>query len=237
MKIEGLNLWAEKDLLIDDGKAEQGFIGYFKGIFADNGISFTPVLLSQNSMELQSAFSFLIRFLQSQDADTILLEKLHMETYCRDRLHDHIPYSFNRECWGFRILTDRYAWYLACTPWNEKRHFTVYCYDRVLLMTWLASNMGLPESCYGILPFTGERIRIRFGEDHYEDFPQYGTDASANRQYAKEQNNSQGITARQVSAMENGVIYGWDTPVANPKNYDENGHFCTPIEEPKERRR
>ena len=32
MKIEGLKLWAEKDLLIDDGKAEQGFIGYFKGI-------------------------------------------------------------------------------------------------------------------------------------------------------------------------------------------------------------
>ena len=148
MKIEGLKLWAEKDLLIDDGKAEQGFIGYFKGIFADNGISFTPVLLSQNSMELQSAFSFLIRFLQSQDADTILLEKLHMETYCRDRLHDHIPYSFNRECWGFRILTDRYAWYLACTPWNEKRHFTVYCYDRIVLMTWLASSIGLPESCF-----------------------------------------------------------------------------------------
>ena len=37
--------------------------------------------------------------------------------------------------------------------------------------------------------------------------------------------------------MENGVIFGWDTPVANPKNYDENGHFFIPVEEPKERRR
>ena len=37
--------------------------------------------------------------------------------------------------------------------------------------------------------------------------------------------------------LENGVIFGWDTPVANPKNYDENGHFYIPVEEPKERRR
>ena len=36
---------------------------------------------------------------------------------------------------------------------------------------------------------------------------------------------------------ENGVIYGWDAPVANPKYYDENGHFFIPVEEPKERRR
>jgi len=25
--------------------------------------------------------------------------------------------------------------------------------------------------------------------------------------------------------MENGAIYGWNTPMADPHNYDENGHF------------
>ena len=225
MKLEALKLWAEKDLLMDDGDTEQGFLGYFKGIFTDVDLSFAHVLFVPDSMELQSAFSMLIRYLQSEDAHGILQDKLRMETFCRDRLHDHIPYSFNRECWGFRVLTDRYAWYLACTPWNEKRHFTVYCYDRTVLMTVLASMRGLPETCYGVLPFTGERIRIRFGEGRYEDFPQYGTDQCANRQYAEDQNAPYGITSQQMAAMENGSIYGWDTPMADPDNYDEGGHY------------
>ena len=225
MKFESLKLWAEKDLLMDDGNTEQGFLGYFKGIFTDGGLSFAPVLFVPDSMELQSSFSMLTRFLQSEEACSVLQDKLRMETFCRDRLHDHIPYSFNRECWGFRVLTDRYAWYLACTPWNEKRQFTVYCYDRTVLMTVLASARGLPESCYGVLPFTGERIRVRFGEDRYEDFPQYGADQTANRQYAEDQNAPYGITAQQMAAMENGSIYGWDTPIADPDNYDEGGHY------------
>ena len=225
MKLEALKLWAEKDLLMDDGDTEQGFLGYFKGIFTDVDLSFAPVLFVPDSMELQSAFSMLIRYLQSEDAHGILQDKLRMETFCRDRLHDHIPYSFNRECWGFRVLTDRYAWYLACTPWNEKRHFTLYCYDRTVLMTVLASMRGLPETCYGVLPFTGERIRVRFGEDRYEDFPQYGADQCANRQYAEDQNAPYGITSQQMAAMENSSIYGWDTPIADPNNYDEGGHY------------
>ena len=225
MKLEALKLWAEKDLLMDDGDTEQGFLGYFKGIFTDVDLSFAPVLFVPDSMELQSAFSMLIRYLQSEDAHGILQDKLRMETFCRDRLHDHIPYSFNRECWGFRVLTDRYAWYLACTPWNEKRHFTLYCYDRTVLMTALSSARGLPETCYGVLPFTGDRIRVRFGEDRYEDFPQYGTDQCANREYAEEQNAPYEITAQQMAAMENGSIYGWDTPMADPHNYDEGGHY------------
>jgi hypothetical protein len=29
------------------------------------------------------------------------------------------------------------------------------------------------------------------------------------------------------------VIYGWDTPMSNPVNYDESGHFYIPTEEVK----
>jgi len=231
MGLESLKLWAEKDLLMDDGKEENGFLGFFKGIFAEDGIDFFPDLCCSYSTELQSAFSMLIIFLQSEAAHGILQDRLHMETFCRERLHDHIPYSFNRECWGFRVLTDRYAWYLACTPWNEKRQFTIYCYDRKILMTALSFVRGLPEQCYGVLSFTGERIRIRFWEDRYEDFPQYGADQSANRQYAEEQNIPCGITAQQMAAMENGVIYGWDTPMADLRNYDENGHYNPTVTE------
>jgi hypothetical protein len=98
-------------------------------------------------------------------------------------------------------------------------------------MSALASVRGLPEKCYGVLPFTGERIRIRFGEDRYEDFPQYGANQVVNRQYAEEQNSPYGITLQQMAAMENGAIYGWDTPMADPRNYDKGGHYTPTVQE------
>ena len=104
-------------------------------------------------------------------------------------------------------------------------------------LTELAKEKGLPEFCYGVLKYTGERILIRYGEDLYDSFPQYGGNMVENREYATEQNQALNLTIEQVAAMENGVIFGWDTPVANPKYYDENGHFYVPVEEPKERRR
>ena len=42
---------------------------------------------------------------------------------------------------------------------------------------------------------------------------------------------------QQMAAMENGAIYGWDTPMSNPVNYDESGHFYIPTEEVKGWRR
>ena len=93
-------------------------------------------------------------------------------------------------------------------------------------MSALAKAKGLPETCYGVLLYTGECIRIRFGADRYESMPQFSNKALENRVYANEQNEASGITPAQVAAMENGVIYGWDTPYANPKNYDFNGHYC-----------
>ena len=81
-----------------------------------------------------------------------------------------------------------------------------------MLMSALAKAKGLPETCYGVMLYTGECIRIRFGADRYESLPQFSNKALENRGYANEQNEASGITPTQVAAMENGVIYGWDTP-------------------------
>ena len=236
MKLEGLKLWAEKDLLWENGNPEYGFLGFFVCIFADDRLSCVPYLQVPCGKDMQSAFSTLTRFLQQKDAGEILSGKTHMEIYCRDQVHDHIPYSFHRECWGFRVLTDRFAWYLACTPWNDKRHCTVYCYDRAVLMKALSGEKGLPERCYSVLPYTGERILIRFGEDQYELFPQYGGNTAVNLAFAKEQNEPLGISDAQVAAMVNGVIYGWDTPMANIQSYDEVGHYVPVMNERREKR-
>ena len=104
-------------------------------------------------------------------------------------------------------------------------------------MKYLAELRGLPENCYGVNPYTGERIRVRFGADAFESFPQYGADKEVNRKFANEQNSIAGITNAQVSAMVNGIIYGWETPMADVKNYDENGYFeVVGKEERKEKR-
>lgn len=237
MKLERLALWDERSLFTEQGETDRGFIGWFKGNFQEDRAIFSDMELTTDvdyaiRYEIQSLYIFL----QSEGAWYLLRTLSDMTAFCRDKLHDHIPYSFNRECWGFRVLTDEYAWYIALTPWNEKRQISVYCYDRHKLMSYLAEHKGLPEYCYGVLKYTGERIIIRYGEDGYENFPQYGGNMVENRAYANEQNEALKVTDEQVAAMENGVIFGWDTPAANPQNYDENGHFYVPENEMKGRR-
>ena len=75
-----------------------------------------------------------------------------------------------------------------------------------------------------------ERVFIRFGSRELERFPQYGSNAEANRAFANEKNKELKLTSAQVAAMENGAIYGWDTPAARPENYDKDGLFCPKTE-------
>ena len=237
MRLEHLALWEERYLFTEQGEPEKGFIGWFKGYFDEDRLVFPDmVMLGEADEMIRYELNSLCMFLVSESAGYMLRTLSDMTAFCRDKLHDHIPYSFNRECWGFRILTDEYAWYIALTPWNDKRQLSVYCYDRHKLMSYLAKQKGLPEYCYGILKYTGERMIIRYGEDGYESFPQYGGNATENRKYAAEQNKALKVTDEQVAAMEKGVIFGWDTIVADPHNYDENGYFCVPENATKGRR-
>lgn len=83
----------------------------------------------------------------------------------------------------------------------------------------------LPETCYSVLPITGELIIIKIGEVGY-----YRTDYSTN---SKEENielkdyfNERcGITKVEEECMKVGSMFGWHVPGADPNNYDENGRF------------
>ena len=238
MKLERLALWDEKYLFTEHGEKEKGFIGWLKGCFDEDRLVLSNMEMREEADGLlRYEIESLCIFLASEGAGYMLRTLFDLNAFCRDKVHDHVPYSFNRECWGFRVLTSDYAWYIALTPWNVKRHVMIHCYDRKILMTAIAKEKGLPEFCYGVLKYTGERIFIRYGAEMYESFPQYGGNMVENRAYANEKNEALKLTVEQVAAMENGILFGWDTPVANPKNYDENGHFYIPVEESKERRR
>ena len=210
MKLERTVLWTEKDLFLEDGDPAIGFLGFLRGCFCESGLQ-----TDENLPEtVRAEYAEVLHFLCSPDARRILCGKVQMEGYCRNRRKSHVPMAFGRECWGFR------------------RQFSLFVYDRMTLMTALAARVGLPERCYGVQPFMGERILIRYGEDSYELFPQYGCNATENRKYATERNREFCVTLAQVAAMENGSVYGWDTPMADVRNYDKDGHYF-PMEEQK----
>lgn len=51
-----------------------------------------------------------------------------------------------------------------------------------------------------------------------------------NRAIVDRYNKNNGISKAQEAAMVAGSMFGWDTPAAKPKNYDENGKAIKPKE-------
>ena len=53
-------------------------------------------------------------------------------------------------------------------------------------------------------------------------------DGKSNREVADIANAAVGITKAQEAAMLAGSMFGWQTPAADPKNYDEHGQPIRP---------
>jgi hypothetical protein len=82
-----------------------------------------------------------------------------------------------------------------------------------------ATNIDkLPEQCFTILRTTGEPILIKRGENGYRAVQQPAVDKSlvTAKAFVHEMNTNAGVTAAQVLAMENGSMFGWDVPGADP---------------------
>ena len=81
---------------------------------------------------------------------------------------------------------------------------------------------SLPDKCFSYLESTGEMIVITKGEKGYTPtgiYPQ--SDSPKNG--ASALNAANCVTKAQEAAMVAGSIFGWETPAADPKNYDEQG--------------
>ena len=81
---------------------------------------------------------------------------------------------------------------------------------------------SLPEKCFSVLESTGEMIVITKGEKGYTPTGIFPQDASPKEGVAA-LNASNGVTKAQEAAMVAGSMFGWETPAADPKNYDELG--------------
>ena len=81
---------------------------------------------------------------------------------------------------------------------------------------------SLPDKCFSYLESTGEMIVITKGEKGYTPtgiYPQ--SDSPKNG--ASALNAANCVTKAQEAAMVAGSMFGWETPTADPKNYDEQG--------------
>ena len=82
---------------------------------------------------------------------------------------------------------------------------------------------GLPDLCFSVLPGSGDLICIRRGESGYYPSDWNTGDPERNRELADFNNWKLGVTQAQRMAMENGSMFGWDTPGADPKAYGPAG--------------
>lgn len=88
---------------------------------------------------------------------------------------------------------------------------------------------SLPVQCFSVLPASGELILLTRGEKGYNLCYDFSTpDAQQNREFADDRNVKNGITKAQEAAMLAGSMFGWQTPAADPKNYDEQGQPIKP---------
>ena len=84
----------------------------------------------------------------------------------------------------------------------------------------------LPETCFSILPSSGQLIIIRCGERGYYPSEWDTGNREKNRDIASSHNESRGISDMQESAMLAGSMFGWDTPGANPQWYLDNAKYA-----------
>lgn len=93
--------------------------------------------------------------------------------------------------------------------------------------TYAPKETPLPRECLSTLPSSGEVILITRYQKGYTPRAINKT-LEENRAWVDGYNERNGISKAQEAAMFAGSMFGWDTPAAKPKNYDENGKAIKP---------
>ena len=86
---------------------------------------------------------------------------------------------------------------------------------------------SLPAVCYGKVPEKRAIVMFERGFDGYRS-ASFATKGRTSQKLVDELNGELGVTKAQAAAMLAGVMQGWASPAADPKNYDEQGQPIKP---------
>jgi hypothetical protein len=78
----------------------------------------------------------------------------------------------------------------------------------------------LPDACLTLMPSDGRLIYIERGQQGYNTSNWDTGNPDRNRSIADNYNKKLGVTKAQEEAMLNGSMFGWSTPAADPKQYE-----------------
>ena len=128
-------------------------------------------------------------------------------------------------------------------------------YHRMQFAQWVPGTYtviplreSLPEECVTVFPKDGKLtvedveggykvsagelrlVKIRRGELGFygvdgPDFSDLDFGTEGNLEYAARENRANGVTEAQEAAMVAGAMFGWDSFLADPANYDDNGEI------------
>jgi len=82
---------------------------------------------------------------------------------------------------------------------------------------------SLPDSCFSVLPSSGELITVTKGDSGYRPVKTSSHDAAENRKRANDFNEKLKVSPAQEAAMVFGSMFGWDKPGADPARYRDDG--------------
>jgi len=220
-KLESVETEAEELLFYSDKEKDEalGTIGHLRIDFGRSGEEFNCTWFDHansqmNDSYFKSSFDMFIDDLRIG----VLKSRAEMKKFCRGKDDCRNKHSYTEDCWGFRTLTSKYAYYIRCMPTPGDYECYVYCYEKAKLMAHLAGEKGMPTHCYMNHPETGDAVMLRYAEKGYYPF-QMPEGCSV-----EELNKAIGVTYAQQQAMEAGSMFGWRVPGADPKIYQKEEH-------------
>lgn len=89
--------------------------------------------------------------------------------------------------------------------------------------TVIPLRSALPDQCFAFVESENRIAVIKKGESGYYPIETDSKDAEQNKAFTKLLNAQSGVSPKQAEAMKAGSMFGWDTPAADPKNYDDKG--------------
>lgn len=135
----------EKELLyssLKENDVELGCFGHLRGDF-DTGNMFYTTWWEHcedlKTQEFKDELDFVVNQLRTNGS---LLKNLDsMATYCLKHTEARLITSDNAEIYGFKIETDKYSYYIRCTPLPGEYHFYIYCYLKEQLARFLQKTI------------------------------------------------------------------------------------------------